>query len=109
MQEAHLILEKQAIEIGADIIHDGEDYCGNTGLLMPMEHFKEFVLPGLRRVIEVVKENNKPFVKHCDGNIWPLLDLFVEEGIDASQGGGHILASSNSIHAGFPRRISLPW
>ncbi len=149
-------LEKQAIEIGADIITDGEDYCGKDGLFMSMEHFREFVLPGLRNVIKVAKDNNIPFIKHSDGNLWPILDLLVEEGIDAinpiepaagmdigevkkvygdrvaihgnidcahlltfgkpkdvrnavkdcirkaSSGGGHILASSNSIHAGVP-------
>ena len=149
-------LEKQAIEIGADIIHDGEDYCSNDGLFMSMDHFKEFILPGLRNVIKVAKDNNIPFAKHTDGNIWPILDLLVDEGIDAinpiepaagmdigavkekygnrialignidcshlltfgkpgeireavkecirkaSSGGGHILSSSNSIHAGVP-------
>jgi uroporphyrinogen-III decarboxylase len=55
-------LEKQAIEIGADIILDGEDYGGKNGLFMSVEHFKRFVLPGLRKVIAVAKSYNVPFV-----------------------------------------------
>ncbi len=152
----YLELEKQAIEIGVDAIHDGEDYCGKNGLFMSIDHFKEFVLPGLQKVIKLAKDKNLPFLKHCDGNLWPILDLLVEEGIDAinpieptagmdigevkrvygdrialignidcthlltygkpeevrnavkeciskaSIGGGHILSSSNSIHAGVP-------
>ncbi len=149
-------IEKQAIEIGTDVIVDGEDYCSKRGLFISLEHFKEFVLPGLRNVMKVAKDASIPFIKHCDGNIWPLMDLFIEEGIDAinpiepaagmdigkfkekfghritlhgnidcahlltfgkpsqireavrecikvaSPGGGHILASSNSIHVGVP-------
>lgn len=83
VNDYYLELERQAIEIGADIIHDGEDYCGKEGLFMSIEHFKEFVLPGLRNVIKVSKENGVPFVKHTDGNVWPILDILVEEGIDA--------------------------
>ena len=151
-----LELEKQAIELGADVIHDGEDYCSKDGLFMSLNHFEEFVLPGLRNVIKVAKDNKIPFIKHCDGYIWPILEILVKEGIDAinpiepaagmeigqvkklygdriavhgnidcshllsfgtpeeirkavkdciaiaSPGGGHILSSSNSIHAGVP-------
>lgn len=75
-------LEKLAIEIGADIILEGEDYAGNRGLWMSVDHLKEFVLPGLRKAIRVAKDAGVPFVKHTDGNINSILDLLVEQGID---------------------------
>ena len=75
-------LEKQAIEIGADIILDGEDYAGTHGLIMSKEHLEEFLIPGLRRAVMVAKDAGVPFVKHCDGNIYPILDLLVDQGID---------------------------
>ena len=78
-------LEKQAIEYGVDAINDSEDYCGNTGPYMSPEHFKEFVLPGLQQVIDVAKVRGIPFIKHSDGNIWALLDMIVDAGIDAFQ------------------------
>lgn len=43
---------------------------------------KEFVIPGLRKVIKIAKEANVPFIKHCDGDLCPIMDLLVNEGID---------------------------
>jgi uroporphyrinogen decarboxylase len=76
-------LQKYAIELGADVVLDGEDYCGNNGLFMSHKHFDEFVLPGLQKIVNTAKERNVPFIKHCDGNIWTILDKMVETGIDA--------------------------
>ena len=39
-------------------------------------------LPGLKRLTEHVKMMGKPFIKHCDGNINPILDDLVDAGID---------------------------
>jgi len=75
-------LEKQAIDIGVDLIVDGEDYSGKQGLWMSEEHLKEFVMPGLKKAIKVAQDAGLPFVKHCDGGIYPILNLLVEQGID---------------------------
>jgi len=145
-------LMRRAIEIGADAVVSGDDYAGRHGPMMSPALFKEFILPYLRRSIESAHELGVPYIKHTDGNVWPLLDMMVEAGIDAldpiepiagmdigevkhrygdriavvgnvdctellphgtphdveeavketiakaSPGGGHILASSNSIH-----------
>jgi len=50
---------------------------------MSPEHFEEFVLPGLQRVVKTAKKHGAFFVKHTDGNVWPILDLIVDTGIDA--------------------------
>ncbi len=78
-------LTKNAIEVGADAIIDCEDYCGKDGPLLSLSHFNEFILPGLKEVINIAKENNIPALKHSDGNIWPLLETIVNTGIDAIQ------------------------
>jgi uroporphyrinogen decarboxylase len=75
-------LEKIAIEMGADIILEGEDYAGTTSLWMSVDLLEEFVLPGLQKAIKVAKDAGLPFVKHCDGDINSILDLLVEQGID---------------------------
>ena len=75
-------LEKQAIHIGADLIIDGEDYSGKNGIWMSVDHLKKFVLPGLKKTIKVAKDAGIPYVKHCDGDLYPILDLLVEQGID---------------------------
>jgi uroporphyrinogen decarboxylase len=145
-------LMQRAIEEGADVIVSGDDYAGRKRPLMSPRHFEAFILPYLRRSIEAAHDMGVPYIKHTDGNVWPLLDMMVEAGIDgidplepiagmdigevkrrfgdriavvgnvdctnllphgtpeeveeavketiakAAHGGGHILASSNSIH-----------
>jgi uroporphyrinogen decarboxylase len=145
-------LMRRAIREGADAIVSGDDYATAHGLMMSPAHFRQFILPYLKRSIDAAHEMGVPFIKHTDGNIWSILDMMVEAGIDgidpieplagmdigevkarygdriavignvdcsivltqgtreeveeavketiakASPGGGHILASSNSIH-----------
>ncbi len=145
-------LMQRAIQMGADAVVSGDDYATAHGPLMSPDHFREFILPYLKRSIDIAHTAGVPYIKHTDGNIWPLLDMMVEAGIDAidpiepaagmdigevkarygdriavignvdcsfvltrgtkeevveavketiakaSPGGGHILASSNSIH-----------
>ncbi|MGQ9486876.1 MAG: uroporphyrinogen decarboxylase family protein [Armatimonadota bacterium] len=145
-------LMRRAIREGADAIVSGDDYATAHGLIMSPSHFRTFILPYLKRSIDAAHEMGVPYIKHTDGNIWAILGMLVEAGIDAidpieplagmdigevkarygdriavvgnvdcsvvltrgtreeveeavketiakaSPGGGHILASSNSIH-----------
>lgn len=145
------VVEK-AVRIGADVVLTGDDYADRKGPFMSVKQFEEFVLPYLKRVVQTVKRLGTPFVKHTDGNLWPIIDMIVDSGIDAldpiepiagmdigevkrkyggriavvgnvdcsyvlplgsekevdeavketiakaSPGGGHVMASSNSIH-----------
>jgi uroporphyrinogen decarboxylase len=145
------VLERAADE-GADVLLTGDDYAHRQGPIMSPAHFAEFVLPYLQEAVDVAKAKGLPFIKHTDGNLWPIMDMIVDTGIDAldplepiasmdigrvkeeygeriavagnvdcgellsratpgevteavketiakgSVGGGHILASSNSIH-----------
>jgi len=76
-------LEKLAVKAGADILADGDDYCGKNGPFMSPADFKEFVLPGLQRVVDVARDHKMPFIKHMDGDVWAILDMVIETGIDA--------------------------
>ncbi len=145
------VLENMA-QAGVDILLTGDDYAGRTGPLMSPRHFREFALPYLQKAVDIAHKHGLPFIKHTDGNLWKILDMIVDTGIDglhpneplagmdigqvkakyghriavagnvdcslllplgteedvieavketiakASVGGGHILASSNSIH-----------
>ncbi len=145
-------LMRRAIREGADAVVSGDDYANQNGTVMSPQHFRQFVLPYLKRSIDAAHDEGVPFIKHTDGNIWAILDDLVQAGIDAldpiepaagmdigevkakygdriavignvdcsfvltrgtveeveeavketiakaSPGGGHILASSNSIH-----------
>ena len=76
-------LMKRAIEAGADAVVSGDDYAGREAPLMSPTHFREFVLPYLKRSVDAAHDMGVPYIKHTDGNIWPLLDMLVEAGIDA--------------------------
>ncbi len=143
---------QRAAALGADVLLTGDDYANRKAPLMSPDHFRRFVLPYLKEMVATAHRLGKPFIKHTDGNLWPILDDLVDAGIDAldpiepiagmdigdvkarygrrialcgnvdcgellsrgtprqvveavketiakaSPGGGHILASSNSIH-----------
>lgn len=144
----------RAIDEGIDAVVGGDDYAFRTALLMSPVFFEEFIVPYMREMVETAHSRGIPYIKHTDGNIWPILEMMVGTGIDAidpiepiagmdigevkvrygewvavvgnvdcgtllpygtkqqvidavketiakaSVGGGHVIASSNSIHPG---------
>lgn len=45
--------------------------------------YKTFLQHRLARVVQAVHEEGAFCVKHSDGNLWPILDMIVETGVDA--------------------------
>ncbi len=76
-------LMQKAAAAGADAVVSGDDYAGRTGPLMSPSHFREFVFPYLRRSVAAAHALGVPYIKHTDGNVWPLLEMMLEAGIDA--------------------------
>ena len=75
-----LRLTERAIRAGVDIVVLGDDYADNKGPMMSPAHFREFILPGLRRAIESARNAGAYVIKHSDGNLWPILDMIVDAG-----------------------------
>ena len=73
----------RAIEAGADAITLGDDWAFNTAPYMSPEHFREFVFPYFRTAVQKCKEAGAFVIKHSDGNLWPIMDMVIEAGIDA--------------------------
>jgi len=78
----NLKLLEEAIKEGADIILSADDYAAANGPLMSPTHFKEFILPGLAKLVKRTHELGAKYIKHTDGNIWPILDMIIDTGID---------------------------
>jgi len=78
----NLELAKEAAARGATIVYTGDDYAYNKGPLMSPRHFREFFYPGLCRVMRGYKELGLYVIKHTDGNIWSILDMIIDSGID---------------------------
>jgi len=73
---------KNLIDIGVDIIWDTPDLAMNTGPMFSLKHIERFVLPTLKEIIQYCHSRGVPCLKHCDGNIWAIFDMFVEAGFD---------------------------
>lgn len=62
----------------------GDDYAGNTNLLISPNMFRKFIKPCLKRLVKVVKEQN-PDTKvmlHSDGAITKLIPDIISLGVD---------------------------
>ena len=78
-----LRIARNAIRAGADVIVLADDYASNTSPFFSPAVFREFVLPRLQRMVDVVHEEGAKVVKHSDGNLWPILEGIVNTGTDA--------------------------
>lgn len=78
----NLELAKEVAARGAKIVYTGDDIAYNKGPLMSPRHFREFFYPGLCRVMRGFKEQGLYVIKHTDGNLWPIIDMLIDSGID---------------------------
>jgi uroporphyrinogen decarboxylase len=79
--EFNLRAGRRMIEVGVDAIHLGDDYGANAGPLISPAHFKRFVLPYLRAMVDRFQAWGCPVILHSDGNINPLLGDIEKAGI----------------------------
>jgi uroporphyrinogen decarboxylase len=77
-----LRLMERAIAAGVEVVVLGDDYADNKGPMMSPAHFREFILPGLKKVVDAAHQAGAYVVKHTDGNIMPLIDMIAETGVD---------------------------
>jgi uroporphyrinogen decarboxylase len=75
----------QACGANIDMIElPGDDYAGNTNLIISVSMFRRFIRPALRRFVETIK-SYRPELKvmfHSDGAITKLIPDLIEIGID---------------------------
>jgi len=73
---------QRVIQAGVDVIIFGDDYADKNSPLMSPRHFKEFILPGLKRCVDAAHAAGAYVIKHTDGNIMPIIDMIIDTGID---------------------------
>jgi uroporphyrinogen decarboxylase len=78
----NLELAKDVVACGAEIVYTGDDVAYNKGPLMSPKSFRELFFPGLCRVVQGFKDLGLYVIKHTDGNLWPILDMIIDSGID---------------------------
>ena len=74
------------MDAGVDAVMTTDDYADNRGLMMGLEKFKEFILPGIERQVNATHQKGGYFIKHTDGRVWDALDSLVGVGIDGWHG-----------------------
>lgn len=73
---------QNCINLGVDIIWITGDYAYNTGPMVSPKHLEQFAIGPLKAQIAECKRNNIPCLKHTDGNIWSIMDMFIEAGVN---------------------------
>jgi uroporphyrinogen decarboxylase len=106
--DLHLKMAREAAARGAQFVYTGDDVASNTGPFMSPRHFRKLFYPGLRRVMGGYKELGLTVIKHSDGNLWPIIEMIVDSGIDCldpidPQGGMDI----GAVKAKYGDRIAL--
>ena len=78
MADAAIQRNKELMEIGVEVGLMCCDYCYNTGPFISPAMFEEFIQPYLAKIIDAGRRDGMYMIKHCDGNIMPILDMMVE-------------------------------
>jgi uroporphyrinogen decarboxylase len=107
-------LLKQAMLAGGtyfDMIElPGDDYAGNTNIMISPSMFRKFIHPCLDRLVKAIKEHN-PDVKimfHSDGAITALLPDIIDLGVDVIHPLEPLPATDlNAVKENFGKRLSF--
>jgi len=74
---------RRAVAEGAHVIGLGGDLACDKGPIISPRHYREFVVPHVARQAAAMHALGVPVTNASDGNLWPLLDLFLlDTGVD---------------------------
>ena len=84
VEEWTTALALELVRAGVDAVWFGEDLGSQTSTLISPDQWRERYKPRHRRMIDAVKRENKEVlvIMHSDGAVAPLLDDFIEMGVD---------------------------
>jgi uroporphyrinogen decarboxylase len=80
----HMVIGKELIKRGVDIILVGDDFGAQNGMMLSPEMWRQFFKPRMANMFNEFKKLN-PDLKiayHSDGNIYSIIDDFIEIGLD---------------------------
>lgn len=79
-----MVAGSRLVEIGVDIIYLGDDFGSQTQMLISPAMFREFFKPRYAKLYSAFRKLN-PNIKiahHSCGHIWPIIEDFIEIGLD---------------------------
>lgn len=92
--EGILPLIEAQLKLGVDGIICVNDYAYNTGPIFSPKHFRQFLVPFYKKIADLCHKYKRPYIKHCDGNINELIDLFIN---DCEFDGVHAIEPSSGM------------
>lgn len=66
----------------ADTIFFGNDFGTQLDLMISPEHFKKFILPSIKRIVNGAKKYNKIVMLHSCGSIYRIIPDLIDAGVD---------------------------
>lgn len=73
---------KNCIELGANVLCITGDYAMTKYPFVSREFTARFLIPALKKQVELGHKLGVPVFKHTDGNVLPIMDLLIETGIE---------------------------
>jgi len=80
--DVNLEITRRILDRGVDVVAESDDIADCHSLFFNPRVFREFFFPYLKRLIDECHGRGLKFMKHSDGNLYPLLDDFVGLGVD---------------------------
>ncbi|MHB9025086.1 MAG: uroporphyrinogen decarboxylase family protein [Armatimonadota bacterium] len=86
----------------------GDDMGFKTQTFLPPDAMREFVFPGLKRIVDAVHAQGKPFILHSCGNLNLVMDDLIDYvGIDAKHSFEDVIAPVTEVKAKWGDRVAL--
>lgn len=82
MVDAQIAIAEEASKCGAQFIFTGDDVAYNNGPMISPAMFREYFYPDLKRIVAAYKDLGFYVLKHTDGNIMSIVDMYVDAGFD---------------------------
>ena len=96
IMDFQLGIARHYLKLGVEMITCSDDLGTQSGLLLSPRIVNEFLVPEYRRLFGLYKENGVLIEFHSCGHVTPLLELFMELGIDILN---PIQATANDLDA----------
>lgn len=69
-------------EIGVEVIVVTGDLGSNETTLISPLHYRQYIKPYHAELVDHAHRKGLKVIKHTDGNVWPIIDDFIEVGFD---------------------------
>jgi uroporphyrinogen decarboxylase len=89
------------------VLRFGDDLGFNTNTLLNPDDIRAHILPAYTRIIKLVHDNGKPFLLHCCGKTFSIMDDIIACGIDAKHSNQDVICPLSYWVDTYGKRIAL--